>query len=160
MLLPLFLSLSREQHISSIHKKKKQATIDPLSQTIIHVSTAITKIHNVKCTKHAHCRVYSIQDLAADKGIYTYHAELSACSSKQIIKMFLFCFFKKSPYFFFFLHFTNSSSEIKTIFCVFSRSFQHETIKVDLLCSSSFSGKYALLHWRMQFQVSVSAYMQ
>lgn len=56
----LSLSLSREQHISSIHKKKKQATIDPLSQTIIHVSTAITKIHNVKCTKHAHCRVYSI----------------------------------------------------------------------------------------------------
>lgn len=81
------------------------------SQTIIQVSTQITKIiHHMNRTKHAHCSttVFSTWQL---KRAFTHFMQNSLhVLQNRLLK------FKKCLYPFVFLHFINNSSEIKTCF--------------------------------------------
>lgn len=89
------------------------ASFYSFSQTIIHISTEITKIkHHMNRTKHAHCSTTVLSTWQLTRA-FTHFMQNSLHLLQNRLK------FKKCLHRFVFLHFTNSSSEINTSFCLF-----------------------------------------
>lgn len=105
-----------------------QFTEQPLftlfSQTIIQVSTEITKIiHHMNRTKHAHCSTRVLCTWQLTRAFTHFMQNYLHVLQNRLLK------FKKCLYLFVFLHFTNSSSEINTSFCLYFESVVHFIIR-------------------------------